>query len=135
MAKSSLDSLDPLNQIKSQKEIKQRVEQDFDLPESKKQEYAIRAQKMKAVFSKFLGQMKTGCSKEICFNTYCKKNIFAKQNSFDNDQQLIRFALRTLSTCSDPDKLICSRTETLKSSNLRMQAKSNYEALKNVLSD
>ena len=81
---------------------------------------------MKAVFSRFLGQLKNGCSKEICFNTYCKKNILGKKSSFENDQQLIRSALRTLSTSKDPEDLICSRLTTLNAKNLRSIAKSDY---------
>ena len=34
--------------------------------------------KLQAAFKKFVAQLKMGCNKQICFNTYCRKNIFSK---------------------------------------------------------
>ena len=37
-----------------------------------------RKEKLQAAFKKFIVQIKTGCDKQICFNQFCKKNIFRK---------------------------------------------------------
>ena len=119
---SPLDSLDPLNPVKRPQTVassKAVAPPHWELSESKKEEYATRARKMKAAFNKFVGQLKGGCPHEICFSKYCKKNTLSTGINFDNDQQLIRFALRTLSASSDPEKLICSRTQPLSRSNLK----------------
>lgn len=90
---------------------------------------------MKAVFNKFVGQLKAGCSHEICFSQYCKKNTLSSNASFANDQQLMRFALQTLSASKDPEKLLCSRAVPLSRSNLKLLAKNDSQALTDALRD
>jgi len=34
--------------------------------------------KQQNVFKKLVVQIKEGCNKQICFNHYCRKNIFSK---------------------------------------------------------
>jgi Amino-terminal Zinc-binding domain of ubiquitin ligase E3A len=66
-----------------------------------------RKERLQTAFKKFIVQLKTGCDKQICFNQYCKKNIFRKSQSsytapgspdikFDNDQAIVTYALKTL---------------------------------------
>ena len=86
---SPLDSLDPLNPVKrppSAASGKAVAPPLWQLSESKKEEYATRARKMKAVFNKFIGQLKGGCPHEICFSQYCKKNTLSANLNFENDQ-------------------------------------------------
>ena len=35
-------------------------------------------EKMQAAFKTFVNQLKYGCQKQSCFNSYCRKNIFRK---------------------------------------------------------
>jgi hypothetical protein len=34
--------------------------------------------KQQNAFKKFMVQVKDGCNKQICFNHYCRKNVFSK---------------------------------------------------------
>lgn len=67
-----------------------------------------------------MGQLKVGCKKRICFNRYCRKNIFSTENLlFTNDQELVRFALSTIQEAEDPDDLICSDALTFSRNSLK----------------
>ena len=107
----------------------------WNLSESKKEEYATRSRKMKGVFNKFVAQLKGGCCREICFSKYSKKSTLSNETNFNNDQQMMRFALRTLSASKDPEKLVCSRTVPLSRSNLKHLAKNDSQVLTDVMRD
>lgn len=135
---SPLDSLDPLNPIRRPQTTaaeNSTTPPVWKLSESKQEEYATRTRKMKAVFNKFVGQLKDGCPREICFSEYCKKNTLSNHTSFSSDQQMMRFALRTLSASRDPEKLICSRTVPLSRSNLKLLAKNDSQVLTDTMRD
>lgn len=67
---------------------------------------AKRKAQMQNCFKKFVAQVKNGCRKQICFNKFCKKNVFSKSppcllagkstTQFANDQELIKYALATI---------------------------------------
>jgi len=61
-----------------------------------------------------------GCNKQICFNTYCRKNIFSDEKlKFNNDNELIKFALTTLQAAADPEELVCNESTTLERKSLK----------------
>ena len=97
------------------------------------EEEAKKKVKIQKAIKQFVQQIKVGCRKQICFNSFCKKNIFGKwyprilnslleQNNlvFSNDQDLLKFALTKLAAQPDPDDLICSQTKTLSRNDLKM---------------
>lgn len=59
----------------------------------------------------------------------------SNHTSFSSDQQMMRFALRTLSASRDPEKLICSRTVPLSRSNLKLLAKNDSQVLTDTMRD
>ena len=84
------ESLDPLRPQVAPKAVEPaamtQVPPVWKLSESKQEEYATRARKMKATFNKFVGQLKDGCPREVCFSQYCKKSTLSNNTSFANDQ-------------------------------------------------
>jgi len=69
---------------------------------------------MIASLSKLIAQLKDGCEatevKPVCFSPYCQRNVLAAHRlRFENDKELMKFALSTLSASEDPASLICSR--------------------------
>ena len=41
-----------------------------------------RKEKLQHAFKKFIVQIKVGCDKQVCFNPFCKKNLFRTCSHF-----------------------------------------------------
>lgn len=65
-------------------------------------------------------QIKTGCNKDICFNKYCRKNPYCREElaEFKDDKSILLHLTKTLFKTRDPETLMCSNTVSLNASNL-----------------
>lgn len=85
-----------------------------------------RKKKLQECAVKIFKQIKNGCSKDICFSTYCKKNPYCKHEleQFKEDKQILAHLFKVLLKTKDPEDLICSDTVTIN--------RENYDKMTNV---
>ena len=73
---------------------------------------------MKSCLNPLIGQLKEGCTPAkpnlICFGLFCRQNALISANyDFDTKvitdpaKSLMKFALKSLSTCENPSNLLC----------------------------
>lgn len=74
-------------------------------------------------------QIKAGCNKDICFNKYCRKNPYCKDElaEFQDDKAILLHLTKTLRKTKDPEDLMCSNTVSLGAANL--EEKSDQQLL------
>jgi hypothetical protein len=65
-------------------------------------------------------QIKTGCNKDICFNKYCRKNPYWRDElaEFQDDRAILLHLTKMLFKTRDPEELMCSNTTSLGTTNL-----------------
>ena len=76
-------------------------------------DYATKKKHVTESLGLFIAQLKDGCLpvevKPVCFSKYCRRNVLIN-HTFQDDKQLIKFALTTLSSSTQPKSLICPRS-------------------------
>ena len=65
-------------------------------------------------------QIKAGCHKDICFNKYCRKNPYCREElaEFKDDKSILLHLTKMLFKTKDPEELMCSNTASLNSEKL-----------------
>lgn len=77
-------------------------------------------QKMQTLFAKLVYQIKNGCKKQICFNKFCCKNVFGKEeHEFKDDAEIMAYAAKVLQQETDTESLICSDATTIDRKSLK----------------
>lgn len=125
-------------------EIKTKADQSLDniqslsISSKKEQDQADsiikRKKQVQQCAVKLFRQIKTGCKKDICFNTYCRRNPYCKYptplphpsfptgvdelNKFKDDKEILLHLTKMLFKTQDPESLVCSDTVSINAANI-----------------
>jgi hypothetical protein len=79
-----------------------------------------RRKQVQAAAVRLFKQIKNGCTKEICFNNYCKKNPNTKEEfaKFSSDREILLHLTKVLINSKDPETLICPECVCINAKNI-----------------